>query len=310
MARLNKSLLIRWIVGIGLIVYLFTLINFHEFSEILSKASLPFFFLAVLLVLVDRVWMGSKWNILLKVQGLNVSMFECVRVYFISSFLGLVLPTSVGGDLVRLFSLSVEKGEREKVAASLVVEKLLSMMALLLLVIFCVLLLVMTSAMTGWRYFLMALGVFLGMGLIFVISLLFLPVERLRKAEGKWLKKIARVFLAYHEFRRYHRAMFVFFIVSVFEQCMPFLFNYSLAKAFHLPGSALTYFMIVPMIYMIARLPISVDGMGIAEALFVFLFPLMGLDKTHSLLLALAGRLATTLGHLIGGIFYFWKKKS
>lgn len=310
MAKLNKSLLIRWVLGIAIVIYLLTLTDFKEFSLVISQANWGFVLLAGLLVFFDRCWMGFKWQILLKAQGLGVTVSECIRVYFISSFVGLVLPSSVGGDLVRLFSLSVGKGEREKVAASLVVEKLLSMMALLLLVLFCILLLVLHSAVAQWKYFLIALGLFIGVGLGMIVSFLYLPVEKLKKVQGGFLQKITKVILAYQEFKNYQKAMAIFFLVSFFEQFMPFVFNYSLVKAFDLPGDFLTYFMIVPMVYMIARLPISVDGLGVLEALYVVLFPLVGLSKTESLLLALASRVVTTVSHLLGGVFYFWKKSA
>ena len=308
MARLNRSLLIRWILGIAIVTYLLTLIDFREFAQVLSKAHWGFVLLACVLVFIDRCWMGFKWQILLKAQGLGVSVSECIRVYFVSSFVGLVLPSSVGGDLVRLFSLSVPKGEREKVAASLVVEKLLSMMALLLLVMFCILLLVMHSAVAQWKYFLIALGVFIGLGLGMIVSFLYVPVERFKNTKNPLFQKIAKVVLAYQEFRNYRKAMAIFFVISFFEQFMPFIFNYTLVKGFDLPGGALTYFMIVPMVYMIARLPISVDGLGVLETLYVVLFPLVGLNKTQALLLALASRIVTTVSHLLGGVFYFWKK--
>lgn len=309
MAKSKRSLLIRWILGIGIIVYLLTLIDFKEFKGVLSKARWEFILLACILVFIDRCWMGAKWRILLKAQKVCVSISECIRVYFISSFVGLVLPSSVGGDLVRLFSLNVQKGEREKVAASLVVEKLLSMMALLLLVMFCVFLLVTHSSGISWNYFILALGVFIALGLGMIISFLYLPVERLKSVQGRFLKKIANVILAYQEFRNYRKEMAVFFVVSIFEQFMPFVFNYTLVMAFNLPGSFLIYFMIVPMVYMVARLPISVDGVGVLETLYVVLFPLVGLNKTQALLLALASRVVTTVSHLGGGIFYFFKKQ-
>ena len=209
-----------------------------------------------------------------------------------------------------LFSLSVNKDEREKVAASLVVEKLLSMMALLLLVMICILLLVLHAQVAQWKYFLLALGIFIGLSIGMAVSFLYMPVQKLQNVQNNFLKKIAKVVLAYQEFKNYSGAMLIFFIVSFFEQFMPFVFNYALVKGFNLPGDALIYFMIVPLVYMIARLPISVDGVGVLETLYVVLFPLVGLNKTQAMLLAVASRVVTTSSHLLGGgIFYFIGRK-
>ena len=305
----NTSVLIRWVVGLGLIAYLLTLIDFKSFLGVLSKGRLELVFLAVLVVLLDRVWMGSKWRILLKAQGIRVSYFECVRSYFVASFVGVALPTSVGSDLVRLMSLSVEEGERGKVAASIVVEKLLAMLAMLTLVCLCIFLLAMTSTVPLWRYFFMATGVLTLLLLLFLFSLKFFPLEKLKQREGRFFKMIVKVVLAYQQFRFYKKSMLIFFAVTFLEQMVPFVFNYILALAFQLPFNFLGYFAVVPIIYLVARIPISVDAIGVLEGLFVLLFPLVGLSKTDSLLLALSGRAATTIGHLFGGIFYFLQKR-
>ena len=306
----RKSLVLRWVIGLGLVGYLFTLIDFQEFLHVFSRCRVKFVILSVLIVLFDRIWMASKWKILLNSQNVRVPLFQCVRVYFVASFVGLVLPTSVGSDLYRLMDLSVEKGEREKVAASIIVEKALSMFALFVLCSLSIFLLVWTSPAHPWKYVFLALAIFGGILGIFILSLKFFPNKRLKKFDGKIFQILAKIGSAYQQFGNYKGAMILFFVVSFFEQLMPFVFNYVLAIGFNLPGTLVDYFMIVPLIYVVARIPISVDGVGVLESMFLLLLPMVGLSKTDALLLALAGRMSTTLGHLIGGIFYFtWKQK-
>jgi uncharacterized protein (TIRG00374 family) len=306
----KKSQLIRWGIGLGLTAYVLTLIDFHELREVFSRGHWGYLMLATVIVILDRIWMGAKWNILLRAQGVFISYFQCIRAYFIASFVGLALPTSVGSDLVRLMSIPVSKGEREKVAASIVVEKALAMFALFLLAIFCVFLMVWTAALPHWKYFYWAIAFFSVITLVFLGSLYYLPHQKLlNRFSGKIPHVLGKIVSAYQQFRNYPRAMAVFFICSFAEQLVPFLFNCVIARAFELPGSLLGYFMVVPLIYIVARIPISVDAIGVLEFLFVILFPLVGLDRTNALLLALAGRVATTLGHLTGGVFYFWRKK-
>ena len=306
----KNSLFIRWGVSLGLIVYVLTLIDYHELREVFSKGHWGYLLLGTGIVIVDRVFMGAKWHILLRAQGLFVSYFQCVRAYFIASFVGLALPTSVGSDLVRLMSIPVSKGEKEKVAASIVVEKALAMFALFFLASFCVFLLVWTSALPHWKYFYWAIAFFSAVTLMFFVSLYYLPHKMLlNQFSGKVPHVLGKIVSAYQQYRNYPRAMIIFFIFSFAEQLVPFVFNCVIARAFELPGSVLGYFMVVPLIYIVARIPISVDAIGVLEFLFVVLFPLVGMDRTNALLLALAGRVATTLGHLTGGIFYFWRRK-
>ncbi len=302
---INRSAIFRWAVGLGLLIYLLTLVDYQEFSHVLSRAHLGLVILAIGMVLIDRVWMGAKWMILLRAQDVHASFLSCVRSYFMASLLGLVLPTSVGSDVIRLMSFSVRAGEREKIAASIVVEKILGMFAMLLLVTICSFLLIQTSSVIHWKYFYFILSGLLAISIFFVGSLYYLPRLKLKRFNWKIFKKLGNVISSYQQFRFYPKAMISFFVLSFLEQFMPFIFIFILAKAFELPGSALSYFMVVPFIYFVARIPISVDAIGVLEGLYVLLFPIVGLDKTDALCLGLASRIVTTMGHLMGGAFYF-----
>jgi uncharacterized protein (TIRG00374 family) len=301
--------LLKWGLGLGLFVYVLMLIDFSEFWKLLQRGDWRFVVLSVVIVILDRIWMGWKWHILLKAQSVTVSVWECVRAYYVASFVSLALPSSVGGDLVRLMNLSVPKGQREKVAASIVVEKMLAVFALCALVIPCLFLLIRTTHFCPQYYFIAAAGIVMAGVLLFLFSLRSPAFKKVLTFEGKFFNLFSRLLSSYQQFQNLKKAMLLFFICSFFEQWVPFVFNYVLAIGFHLPGTAFTYFMIVPLIYFVVRIPISVDGIGVLEAMFVFLFPLVGIPKTDALLLALVGRFSITLAHLLGGVFYFWKKQ-
>ncbi len=302
---IHRSSIFRWAVGLCLLIYLLTLVDYQEFSRVLSRAHLSFILLAITIVLIDRIWMGAKWMILLRAQSIRASFLSCIRSYFMASLLGLVLPTSVGSDVMRLMSFSVREGEREKIAASIVVEKVLGLFAMLLLVCICSFLLIQNFSEIYWKYFYFILFFLITVSVFFVGSLYYLPRSKSDRFKGKFFKKLGNVVSSYQQFRYYPKAMLAFFILSFFEQFVPFISTFVLARAFELPGSALNYFMVIPFIYFIARIPISVDAIGILEGLYVLLFPLVGLSKTDALLLALASRVTTTIGNLIGGVFYF-----
>lgn len=305
---LHKSLVLRWIVGLLLLGFLFTLIDFDAFLEVLQKAKPGYFLLAVLLVLFDRIFMGAKWRLLIKAQGVSVTTFQCIRAYYVASLFGLVMPSSVGADLIRIMKLPVGKGEREKIAASIAIEKILGMFALLFLACISLVLMFFYAQVTQWKYFMMFVGVLLAGFPLFFLSLFYMPKRKFAIFQLKIFQVVKRVVLSYQQFRFYRKALFQFFILSVFVQLLPFVFTFILVLAFDLPGTALGYFIIVPIIYLVVRIPISIDGIGVLEGMSMLLFPIVGLSKTDSLLLALSGRVATTLGHLVGGIFYFLEK--
>ena len=56
----------------------------------------------------------------------------------------------------------------------------------------------------------------------------------------------------------------------------------------------------IPIVIFIVRIPISLDGLGIQEGLYVALFAYAGLSASESFLLSLVGRVVTLVGMLPG----------
>lgn len=299
-----KSIFFRWLLGLGLIVYLLFAIDFNEFFRALSHAEGSWIILAIIATFGDRIFMGVKWRILLVAQGIGVSFWECVRAYFVGSFFGLILPTSVGSDVVRLASLTIREGEREKVAASIIIEKVLGMMAIFTLGTFSVFLLAIKIDDVHWRHFFFILAILLVLVLLFIGSLFFPLFQKVIRGNGKFSKKIASLVEAYQQFRTLRKEMFLFYIVSIVEQMMPVIVTYLLAEALNFSTDFLHYLMVVPLIFIVARLPISVDGLGLLEAMYFLLLPLIGLNKTDAVLLGLVARVLNTLCLLPGGLLY------
>jgi uncharacterized membrane protein YbhN (UPF0104 family) len=71
-----------------------------------------------------------KWKILLAANNLILSWWELTRCYWISTFFGNYLPSSVGGDIVRFVMLN-RLGQPASVAASIVCERMTGFVVLL-----------------------------------------------------------------------------------------------------------------------------------------------------------------------------------
>ena len=63
---------------------------------------------AILLVLVDRALMAWRWAMLLCIvdESARPPVGRLLEVFFVSSFVGTFLPASIGGDAVRVYSIS------------------------------------------------------------------------------------------------------------------------------------------------------------------------------------------------------------
>ena len=83
--------------------YILLKIDVHQTWEVLKSADLWWFALAVAIMIVTALPMALRWQWLLAAQGIIDRFWWLTRAYFVSYTAGQILPTSIGGDAVRIF---------------------------------------------------------------------------------------------------------------------------------------------------------------------------------------------------------------
>jgi uncharacterized membrane protein YbhN (UPF0104 family) len=76
----------------------------------------------------------------------------------------------------------------------------------------------------------------------------------------------------------------------VLEQVFSIVFPWTLARGLGVPVDLLLMLGVLPISTLISRLPISFDGLGVFEAVFVGLLVLAGIDAAAALAIAISGR--------------------
>ena len=69
---------------------------FGQINPLVLAATVAFFTLSQIIV-------GLRWWILLRTQQIVVPFWAAVRLYYLGWFYNIVMPGSVGGDLIRLW---------------------------------------------------------------------------------------------------------------------------------------------------------------------------------------------------------------
>ncbi len=295
-------MLLRLGFGATLLVGVGFLIDGPQFVRTLRQIRLPLAIVVVALTFSDRVMMAIKWTFLARALGVVVPFSESLRAYLIGSFAGLFLPTSFGSDVIRLFNLTVDHGSREEIAASIIVERLVAFLALLLLLFLssCSIL-AFRVRQPVWVLAAAAVSLILAVGLFFVTLRLPRPawIGRLPRHVAE---RTDRLLLAYQRYRAHPNILLLYFMLSFLEHGFPVVCNYLTAVSLHLRVNIGSFFVAIPFILVVSRLPVSVDGLGVQEALYPALFHFAGLSPTDAVAMAVTARVLTTLASLPGGI--------
>jgi len=302
---------LRLLISAGLMaVLLGFMVDLPAAWQAMAHSRWEYFAWLAVWITLDRLVMTYKWRLLLLCRGLNIGMWESLKAYYIASFAGCFLPSTVGADAMRIAAVSGPERPSDLVAASVVLERALGFLAAALAAGLALVLLAGLKVDLPRRVLWLSLAALAVAGLAVVASLsgwLGTWLERLVErsaSRGKVLSWIARFLKAYNDYRRHRGTLMVFLILSVAEQSVPVVGTWLTALAFQVDLSLLQATAIAPLAHLFMRIPVSVSGFGVAEGLYVAFFSLLGLKPTDSFMLGLVANLSIVVTTAPGAFFY------
>jgi uncharacterized protein (TIRG00374 family) len=295
-------------VTIGLYLLVFWWSDLGATLAQLRTAHLGYVMLGVLLYGGGQALSAWRWWLLLAPVGLAVAYARLVGFYFIGMFFNLFLPTIVGGDAVKALLLTRETGAPARATISVFMERNLGLGALLLI-----------ATVAAWQTPDVALGgrslltvtVALSAGFVAINAVLLSPhayrlVDRLvtRGPLARLRGRAASLYDAIRPYRSAWRTVAATFGLSLAFQgiviAVVFLNALALDQVF--PLSAVAVF--VPLISLAGMLPVSVNGLGVREALYLLLFGRIGASPEVAVSLALLYLAVIFVASLPGGLVY------
>ena len=128
--RTNKTFWLRLIgtlLALALLVYLLSEQGWGEILLAMKKISLWVLVIAFALQLVSRLAICGRWHVLLRGANLPVTFAQTTKLTFAGLFATNFLPTTIGGDVVRLAGAIQLRFDSAVSTASLVVDRLVGM---------------------------------------------------------------------------------------------------------------------------------------------------------------------------------------
>ena len=126
----SKTPLLRWlgtVISFALLIYLLSRQGWAEIWYALKSISPLYFGIAIGLMLISRLMVCGRWYTLLKSGSQHISVWNTIRLVFAGLFASNFLPTTIGGDVVRLAGAVKGKHDASVITASLVADRLIGM---------------------------------------------------------------------------------------------------------------------------------------------------------------------------------------
>lgn len=250
-----------------------------EITSALKRVSILYFLAGIFVLLISRLFVVTRWHILLRSAGIDISFWRTAMLTFTGLFSSNFLPTTIGGDVVRLAGAMQLGYDRAICLASMVADRLIGMAGMLVTLPFG-LAPVLSIGNTGLQA--ISFGALFQKGFDFV--------KRTFGTFGIWFKK--PLALTASLVSTFGNMIFIFFAIFLLITGMGHHVSYWLIAGLY----GLTYF--------VTLIPISVNGFGVQELSLTFLLSKFGgLSHSESLTIAVLIRVLFIVTSLPGAFF-------
>lgn len=307
---MKKTLLLaaKVSVSLALLAYLLSTTDLEALYRRVRGGDTLLIAAAVALYAVILFLSTWRWRVLLAAQGYPAPLRQLSASYLVATFFNNFLPSSIGGDVIRIRDGSRLTGSTTASLAIIAIDRILGFGALYAL-----------SVVAYWnggpavRGLIGATPVIVGLGIFFacVAYVFFRPgtarrimaASRLTRIE--WIKeRFETVQGAVHVYRERMAFVWVAFGASVALQSIVVLYFWAIAHSLGIPLAFSACFMMVPLCMLVQAIPVSFNGWGIRESVFITYFRQVGLSRDSALAFSLVGAGLVVLLSLSGAVVW------
>lgn len=286
----NRSQLVRlfgMLFAVGLLLYLLSQQGWQEIKAAFSQIPAWRLWLALALMMVSRFAVAARWYMLLRAAEVPAGYRQALRLTFAGLFASNFLPTTVGGDLVRLVGAIRMQYDPVVSASSLIVDRLIGMAGMALVAPFS--LPALAGTMTA------------SAGLPFAVATAPSLWERVRAAADRSLRRVWAALQLW--IKRPEALLQSLLFTGVNMLCLFSVIDVLLTGM----GQDMPLWLIgglYSLVYFVTLAPISFNGYGVQEISMTLIFSNLGrAPQATGLTIALLFRTVMMLASLPGAFF-------
>lgn len=309
--------LLKLLIGLALLALLAYRVDLGTVWGLLRASHLGLLLVAMGLYLAAIASNALKWGVLLRAQGVRVPFGSLLRHTFVGVFFNNFMPF-VGADVIRGYGLVQETSSAADVAVSVLVDRLVGLLAFASAGTFAALLAVRLGIDEPALWIVAQLGLALTFGLI--VGFLLLLSGRLRRlvehGVGRLpllrplLPLVGRLSGAVGAYRARPGALLLAYLVGLSTILLSNGVNWLLFSALGQPIPWLYVFIFNPIIGMSMALPLSISGLGVNQHIFPSLYGLVGVAPGPAVAASLLLQLTIIITSIPGGLLWLLHRSS
>lgn len=300
MVRIRNALALAARVSVSTVIvfYLLRGTDIKETVQTVLYSNHRVWIPALSIYLLGQVVCSYKWSVIAAAAGFRNGFRSYLSYYFIGMFFNLFLPTTVGGDVVKCYYLSNDdpRGRAAPAIFTVLVERFTGLVVLIWMMYFAVL---MSSGKS--IPYAIKVSLFTASVLLIVLMPLMPALIAIVSRRFSW----ARTMLGDIEvYWRNPRIIIASLLWSLVFHLLFIAAHMLIGRAVGLAAPISFYFIIYPAATLAGFIPISLNGIGPREAVYVALFSAAGVKQADALAFGVMWLGVMICGNLTGALFY------
>jgi len=306
----NRTLLLaaKVAVSLALLAYLLSTTDLSALHRRLRSGDTLLLAAAVVLysgIVALSTW---RWRVLLQAQGYEAPLRHLSASTLVANFFNNFLPGNIGGDLVRVRDSSRLTGSTTASVAVIAIDRILGFGALYFLALAAFL-----AGPPALRQMAAVVPALAFLSVIFaVLAYIFFRPGTARRIMAAtrlntvpWVREPFDVVQAAVDvYRQQVGAVWRALAASVALQALVVWYFYAVAHALRIPLTLSSCFLVVPLCILAQAVPISFNGWGIRESVFVLYFGQLGVPRDSTMAFSLVGAGLMVLLSLAGAVVW------
>ena len=299
------------VLTVAALAYIVSQIDLGTTVDVLADVDVAWFALAAAILFVTVPVVAARWGWLLRAHGIHERVRWLTRAYFVGYTAGQVLPTSFGGDAVRVVETARRHpGRTAVVTGTVLLERGLGGA---------------TTVLLGAVGFLLSIGrydvsAYIWLEGLFVFGTLvlgFLFFARsarplLRRAEPllerlRLAGPLRTFYEGIHHYRGRPRLLAGVLAVTLVVQAVRVLTIWAAAKAVGIGLDVSVYYVMGPLLFLVMLVPFTLNGLAVREAFFVSFLGSLGVGADEAFAAGFLYFLLAVLIALPGGVIMLWE---
>lgn len=308
--------ILTWLIKIAISTLLMGILlrrfGLGKVADVMGQGRIMETGLAVLVLFASHVLGSVQWWILLRNDGIDIPWRQCLSFYFVGLFFNNFLISQVGGDMFRMVDVKRYSSKGASAVSSVFVDRMLGLFVMSSMTVLTAPWLFFQESIN--RKFLIPIALLVA-GWLFILFILFnkkaaRPFARLLdRLSGRLVSRGRDVYENIHRFGNRGKWLFWPVALSIVVQSLRILTHYFLGLAVGIHVSLIYYFMFIPVVAIMASLPVSLGGLGMREQSGVVLFGLTGVVAVQATAMELMAYIISVFTTIPGGIVFIFRKK-